>query len=134
MSRRVRTGREVTLPLGSLFMYNEFMPRSIAVKRKKRGRPATGADPLVAARMPPELIRSIDAWAAAHADGSRSEAIRRLVERGLGYSKYSSAETTSLGPMPPEIGSTPAAIGRTEQRARRSKVKEKGGKAGGSAS
>jgi hypothetical protein len=33
--------------------------------------------------MPPDLIRSIDDWARRNADGSRSEAIRRLVEIGL---------------------------------------------------
>jgi metal-responsive CopG/Arc/MetJ family transcriptional regulator len=38
---------------------------------------------MVNARMPPELIRAIDAWARENTDGSRSEAIRRLVERGL---------------------------------------------------
>jgi Arc/MetJ-type ribon-helix-helix transcriptional regulator len=38
---------------------------------------------LVNARMPPSLIKSIDGWAAKHSDGSRSEAIRRLVELGL---------------------------------------------------
>jgi metal-responsive CopG/Arc/MetJ family transcriptional regulator len=33
--------------------------------------------------MPRALIQSIDGWAAKHSDGSRSEAIRRLVELGL---------------------------------------------------
>jgi hypothetical protein len=33
--------------------------------------------------MPTGLIQSIDEWAAANSDGSRSEAIRRLVEMGL---------------------------------------------------
>lgn len=60
------------------------MAKSITVKPKKRGRPATGKDPLVGARFPQELIDTIDAWAAmAGADVSRSEAIRRLVELGL---------------------------------------------------
>jgi Arc/MetJ-type ribon-helix-helix transcriptional regulator len=60
------------------------MKKSIMVKPKKRGRPpAGGRDPLVNARMPPDLIESIDEWAAANSDGSRSEAIRRLVELGL---------------------------------------------------
>jgi hypothetical protein len=59
------------------------MGRSIKkVPPKRRGRPATGKDPLVSTRMPMALIAEIDAWA----DGSdvkRSEAIRRLVELGL---------------------------------------------------
>jgi Arc/MetJ-type ribon-helix-helix transcriptional regulator len=41
----------------------------------------------VNARMPPSLIRSIDTWAETNAGGSRSEAIRRLVELGLTVSQ-----------------------------------------------
>lgn len=58
------------------------MVRSIQVQPKKRGRPATGKDPLVGARFPQELIDAIDGWAAKN-DASRSEAIRWLVEMGL---------------------------------------------------
>jgi hypothetical protein len=59
------------------------MKRSIKVTpKKKRGRPATGRDPHVTSRMPQRLIDQVEAWAAANATG-RSEAIRRLVERGL---------------------------------------------------
>jgi hypothetical protein len=58
------------------------MKRSITVMPKKRGRPATGKDPQIIARMPAESIASVDAWAAAH-ETTRSEAIRRLVELGL---------------------------------------------------
>jgi hypothetical protein len=50
--------------------------------KKKRGRPATGKDPLVGVRMPPALIEQVDAWASYQAIG-RSEAVRRLVEIGL---------------------------------------------------
>jgi Arc/MetJ-type ribon-helix-helix transcriptional regulator len=62
-----------------------FMAKSIQVipKKRGRGRPATGKDPMVTARMPAPLIKSVDSWAAKNADGSRSEAIRRLVELGL---------------------------------------------------
>jgi Arc/MetJ-type ribon-helix-helix transcriptional regulator len=61
-----------------------IMAKSIMVRPKKRGRPpAGGRDPLVNARMPSALIKSIDNWAAKNSDGSRSEAIRRLVELGL---------------------------------------------------
>jgi hypothetical protein len=49
---------------------------------KKRGRPATGKDPLVALRMPPTMIEAIDTWAARNKAG-RSDAIRRLVAIGL---------------------------------------------------
>ena len=58
------------------------MKKSIRVRPKKRGRPATGKDPQVTLRMPPTLIEEADAWAAAN-DTGRSEAIRRLVELGL---------------------------------------------------
>jgi hypothetical protein len=58
------------------------MGQAIQVLPKKRGRPATGKDPLLTIRAPAELIVLIDAWAAK--DGlARSEAVRRLVELGL---------------------------------------------------
>jgi Arc/MetJ-type ribon-helix-helix transcriptional regulator len=59
------------------------MAKSIKVHpKKRRGRPATGKDPLVSARLPQSLVDQVEQWSAAHA-GSRSEAIRRLVELGL---------------------------------------------------
>jgi hypothetical protein len=59
------------------------MPNSIKVTPKKsRGRPATGKDPHVTARMPADLIVQVEAWATTKEIG-RSEAIRRLVELGL---------------------------------------------------
>jgi hypothetical protein len=61
------------------------MAKSIAARPKKRGpgRPATGRDPMLGLRVPKELTAAVDTWAKAHAIESRSEAIRRLVERGL---------------------------------------------------
>jgi hypothetical protein len=58
------------------------MKKSIKVMPKKRGRPATGKDPQIVARMPAEMLANIDAWATAN-EIIRSEAIRRLVELGL---------------------------------------------------
>jgi hypothetical protein len=59
------------------------MKKSIKVTPKKtRGRPPTGKDPHITARMPGDLIVQVEAWATAN-DISRSEAIRRLVELGL---------------------------------------------------
>jgi predicted DNA-binding protein len=58
------------------------MAKSIKVIPKKRGRPATGKDPLVAFRLPPEMIEAIDSWAAGNGK-SRSEAMRQLIELGL---------------------------------------------------
>jgi hypothetical protein len=64
------------------------MAKSIKVIPKKRGRPATGKDPLLAIRAPSVLIAAIDAWAAK--DGlARSEAVRRLIEAGLKANKRS---------------------------------------------
>lgn len=58
------------------------MAKSISVKRKKPGRPATGTEPLYGVRISDDLMGRIQKWAASH-DISRSEAIRRLVELGL---------------------------------------------------
>jgi Arc/MetJ-type ribon-helix-helix transcriptional regulator len=59
------------------------MAKSIKVHpKKRRGRPATGKDPLVSARLPQQVIDKIEEWSAS-AEVTRSEAIRRLVELGL---------------------------------------------------
>jgi Ribbon-helix-helix protein, copG family len=63
-------------------MYNVNMGKSINVKRKRRGRPATGTAPLVGVRLVPALTGRIDAWAETNGV-SRSEAIRRLIEQAL---------------------------------------------------
>jgi hypothetical protein len=59
------------------------MAKSIRVLPKKRGRPATGRDPVSAIRLSPDLTATIDKWAAQNGAASRSDAIRRLVELGL---------------------------------------------------
>jgi hypothetical protein len=58
------------------------METSIKVNQKKRGRPATGRDPVSAVRLPLDMTSAVDKWAEDHA-ANRSEAIRRLVELGL---------------------------------------------------
>jgi hypothetical protein len=64
---------------------------------KKRGRPATGKDPMMALRMSPEIKAAVEHWAAQQADKpSRSEAIRRLVELGLAKAKPL-ANATAVG-------------------------------------
>jgi metal-responsive CopG/Arc/MetJ family transcriptional regulator len=51
---------------------------------KRRGRPATGMDPVTAIRLSGELRAAIDNWRRKQADiPARSEAIRRLVQIGL---------------------------------------------------
>jgi hypothetical protein len=54
------------------------------VVQKKRGRPATGRDPVSAIRLSPALKSAIASWANQQNDKpSRSEAIRRLIEFAL---------------------------------------------------
>ena len=53
------------------------------VPKKRRGRPATGRDPVTAIRLSKALRQTVDKWAEKQDDRpSRSEAIRRLVELG----------------------------------------------------
>jgi len=58
------------------------MAKSLKVNQKKRGRPATGRDPVSAVRLPAGLTSAVDKWAEDR-EANRSEAIRRLVELGL---------------------------------------------------
>jgi Ribbon-helix-helix protein, copG family len=67
------------------------MRKSIKVTPKKRGRPATGRNPFLTARVPQELIDALEAWAVAN-EISRSEAIRRLLELGMGVPKRKSSK------------------------------------------
>jgi hypothetical protein len=62
------------------------MAKSISVKRKKRGRPATGTEPLYGIRMADSLMKQIMEWGKGNG-ATRSEAIRRLVEIGLKANK-----------------------------------------------
>lgn len=54
-------------------------------EKRRRGRPATGKDPVASVRIPKEVAAAITAWIERQPDPkpSRSEAIRRLIERGL---------------------------------------------------
>lgn len=63
------------------------MGKSIKVKPKKRGRPATGKDPLYGVRISDALVLAVDSWAKENDAASRSEAIRTLIELGLSFSK-----------------------------------------------
>jgi hypothetical protein len=57
---------------------------SITVTPKKRGRPATGQDPVLTVRLSPNTRLAIENWAKQQKDKpSRSEAIRRLIEMAL---------------------------------------------------
>lgn len=57
---------------------------SISVSQKKRGRPATGETPRIGVRLPPEVTKAVDTFAARQTPPlSRSDAIRLLVMEGL---------------------------------------------------
>jgi hypothetical protein len=75
-------GWKLTLPPGLQFVYTGIMKKAISVHKKPRGRPASGQDPLISARIPSEVISAMEAWRAKQGV-TRSEAIRRLVELGL---------------------------------------------------
>jgi hypothetical protein len=50
--------------------------------KRRRGRPATGRDISIATRFPRETLEQVTKYAKRN-NLSRSEAIRRLIERGL---------------------------------------------------
>jgi Arc/MetJ-type ribon-helix-helix transcriptional regulator len=87
------------------------MRKSITINKMRRGpgRPPQG--PFVGARLPQELIDQIDAWAARECDNSRSEAIRRLLERAL-------AAEQSAKPRRPASDEKDRAAGRSIREAR----------------
>jgi hypothetical protein len=91
------------------------MVKSIPVKRKKRGRPATGVDPLVGVRMPPEERKAVEAWIAEQTDElSLSKAIRRLIQVGL-----ASEAAGKPAPAPAEPVSAPVKAGKSVVRKRK---------------
>ena len=58
----------------------------IGAVKKRPGRPATGRDPVTAIRLSEAMRRDLDTWRRKQDDlPSRSEAIRRLVEKGLAH-------------------------------------------------
>ena len=68
------------------YWYAKNRSGSIAEKEKRpRGRPRTGRDPAVTVRIPVQIGVAITAWIDRQPDPkpSRSEAIRRLIEKGL---------------------------------------------------
>lgn len=67
---------------------------SITAKPKKRGRPATGRDPMMGFRASPVLRAAITKWAERQPDTpTLSEATRRLVEIGLARPQASRTNT-----------------------------------------
>ena len=67
--------------------------------KNRKGRPATGINPAVGVRLPPELLKALDRWRAAQSDiPGRPEAIRRLTEAGL--KAFSSGRTSEADAEP----------------------------------
>jgi hypothetical protein len=69
-----------------MFLLHRNRGRSIAENQKRRpGRPRTGITPLTGLRIPAELDAKLNAWIERQPEPkpSRSEAIRRLLERAL---------------------------------------------------
>jgi hypothetical protein len=82
----VRAGGKRQLSIGplQLWLYFNMTSGSSQKARKKRGRPATGRDPVTALRLAPVLKFAIEDWAKRQSDKpKRSEAIRRLLEFAL---------------------------------------------------
>ena len=68
--------------------------RSVTIRRKKRGAPATGKGTLIGVRLEPGALARVDRWAASQEDDpSRPEAIRRLVELGLALAQPARVRT-----------------------------------------
>src|SRR5260221_1153186 len=59
------------------------MKKSVGVRQKRRGRPATGHDPAISIRLPESLVVARDHWGSENGRLSRSEAIRRVFELGV---------------------------------------------------
>lgn len=79
------------LPIGLPFMYNTNMNKSINVKQKKRGRPATGKTPITGVRLDDDTTSAIESFRASKVpEITQSEAIRRILRDwlvGHGYLK-----------------------------------------------
>lgn len=59
------------------------MNKSISViQKKKRGRPATGSNPLIAIRLPKEEIKRLDHWASKIGE-TRTGAVRKAIKRAI---------------------------------------------------
>ena len=81
---RVRAGVEASTSPRLAFRLNHYSHMSIKAKPKRRGRPATGRDPMMGFRASPALRAAIVKWAEQQSDVlTLSEATRRLVELGL---------------------------------------------------
>ena len=79
----VRAGRSLVASVRLEYLLTKNHMTSISDKQKRqRGRPATGSDPMWGVRFSSDQRALIEAFAEANGL-PRSEAIRRLVDRGL---------------------------------------------------
>jgi predicted DNA-binding protein len=79
------------------------MAKSISVdqnKKRRPGRPATGRDPALSARVPKEVLARLDQWAAA-TGRTRSEAVAALLDLGLAAANSSALAVSPAKPTRP---------------------------------
>jgi hypothetical protein len=93
----VRAGVKLLLPVRPHFCYQIPMGPLIPDNRNHTGpgRPRIGSI-FVGVRLPPDRLAPLDAWIGQHQDPkpTRPEAIRRLIELGLGTAKADQDETS----------------------------------------
>lgn len=70
-----------------IIVYDNFMSQSIKIvhenqKKRGAGRPRTGMDPVISARIPEKILAGVVKWAADNGV-TRSEAIVRLLAQAL---------------------------------------------------
>src|SRR5262249_28901721 len=68
--------------------------RSVTTRKKKRRPPPAGEGTLIGLRLEPAALARVDRWAASQQDDpSRAEAVRRLLEFGLGIAQRARLRT-----------------------------------------
>jgi Arc/MetJ-type ribon-helix-helix transcriptional regulator len=93
------------------------MAKSTIGTQKLRGRPKVGQTPIHHIRLPVELTARVDDWVAGQPEPrpARSEAIRKLVEKGLAAEERADPEAAALdlqiAEKKAEIASTPLPAG-----------------------
>jgi hypothetical protein len=85
--------------------------------QNRRGRPATGTNPAIGVRLPPDLLVALDRWRRKQSDPpGRPEAIRRLIEAGLNAdAKLSPASSAGGAPAEKPTGTGKTAAPRTRK-------------------
>ena len=121
----------VVFPLLFISCIHKIMKTRHTRIRKKRGRPATGQDPVVPVRLPPEIIKKIELWGAKQPEParSRSETIRSLVEMALAKAETARSgrvKSAQLAGQTIDVITDPAAA--PEERAKRKRRLLKGPK------